>query len=227
MSDKSDRLFEIIAILSDGQIWKAQEIADRLGVSVRTIYRDMDALQGAGVPVDGARGTGYRARAVISLPPLALDPGELNALTLGLAIVAEAADPDLQAAAQSLSDKIDAALPAQAISAHEAWKFEVSPFASAARGASHMALVRAAIKSRQKLAITILDRSGASSTRRIRPLHMQCWGRVWTLTAWCETQNAFAQFRLDLIAQADALPELFVDEPGRTFADYQSTAGPG
>lgn len=219
---RTDRLFDIIGILRDGKLHKAQDIADRLEVSVRTIYRDMDTLMASGVPIEGERGVGYMAREVITLPPLTLTPTELEALNLGMAIVAEAADDTLRNAAQTLTDKIDAVLPQQVISEADSWKFAVYPFASAARGASHMSLLRAAIKSRQKLRIAYFSKAGDQTTRCIRPLHMEYWGRVWTLTAWCELRNDFRTFRLDLIDTADALPELFTDEPGKTFADYEA-----
>lgn len=108
---RTDRLFEIVQILRDGKLHRAQDIARRLEVSVRTIYRDMDTLIASGVPVEGERGVGYMARAAITLPPLTLTGEELEALNLGVAIVAEAADAELKAAAARLADKIDAVLP--------------------------------------------------------------------------------------------------------------------
>ncbi len=217
---RADRLFDIIAILRDGQRHRAQEIANRLNVSVRTIYRDMDTLMASGVPVEGERGVGYQATQVTTLPPLTLTPAELEALNLGIAIVTEAADPDLSAAAQSLGDKVDAALPTQSIAESDAWKFATYPFANTARGLSHMPTLRNAIKTRQKLKLTYQRADHTLSERFIRPLRLENWGRVWTLTAWCETKNAFQDFRIDLIEKLTPLPELFVDEPGKRLADY-------
>lgn len=222
---RTDRLFDIIQILRDGKLHRAQDIADQLEVSVRTIYRDMDTLVASGVPVEGERGVGYMVREAITLPPLTLTTEELEALNLGMAIVAEAADPGLKSAALSLADKIDAVLPTQTVTEAEAWKFAVYPFADAARGFSHMAALRSAIKGRQKLQLTYRRIDGTLTERRIRPLHMEYWGRVWTLTAWCELRNDFRVFRVDLIETAMPLPELFVDEPGRTYKDYLSTLG--
>ena len=108
---RTDRLFDIIQILRDGKLHRAQDIADRVEVSVRTIYRDMDTLVASGVPVEGERGVGYMITQAITLPPLTLTVAELEALNLGMAIVAEAADPDLKSAAQTLAEKIDAVLP--------------------------------------------------------------------------------------------------------------------
>lgn len=218
---RSDRLFDIIGILRDGKLHRAQDIADRLEVSVRTIYRDMDTLAASGIPVEGERGVGYMVREQITLPPLNLTPTELEALNLGMAIVAEAADPELKAAAQTLADKIDAVLPVSTIAEADAWKFAVYPFADAARGLAHMAPIRAAIKARQKLHLAYRRIDGDLTQRSIRPLHMEYWGRVWTLTAWCELRAGFRVFRIDLIETVTPLPELFRDEPGKTLADYQ------
>ena len=219
---RTDRLFDIIGILRDGKLHRAQDIADRLEVSVRTIYRDMDTLVASGIPLEGERGVGYMVREAITLPPLTLTSEELEALNLGVAIVSEAADPDLKAAALKLADKIDAVLPTQTIAQADAWKFAVYPFADAARGLSHMATLRSAIKTRQKLALQYRRIDGTASQRTIRPLHMEYWGRVWTLTAWCELRDDFRVFRVDLIEDASALPELFTDEPGKTLADYMA-----
>ncbi len=217
---RTDRLFDIIQILRDGKLHRAQDIADRLEVSVRTIYRDMDTLVASGVPVEGERGVGYMVREQITLPPLNLTPAELEALNLGMAIVAEAADPDLKSAAESLADKIDAVLPTQVVAEADTWKFAVYPFADAARGLAHMASIRAAIKSRQKLQLSYRRIDGILTDRTIRPLHMEYWGRVWTLTAWCELRNGFRVFRIDLIEAITPLPELFSDEPGKRLSDY-------
>ncbi|WP_050602262.1 YafY family protein [Ruegeria sp. 6PALISEP08] len=221
---RTDRLFDIIQILRDGKLHRAQDIADRLEVSVRTIYRDMDTLVASGFPVEGERGVGYMVREQITLPPLNLTTAELEALNLGMAIVAEAADPDLKAAANSLADKIDTVLPTQVVAEADAWKFAVYPFADAARGLAHMAPIRAAIKSRQKLRLSYRRIDGVLTDRSIRPLHMEYWGRVWTLTAWCELRQGFRVFRIDLIESVTPLPELFADEPGKRLSDYNPNA---
>ena len=217
---RTDRLFDILQILRDGQLHRAQDLAERLEVSVRTIWRDMDTLRASGVPVEGERGMGYMITSPITLPPLTLTLAEMEALNLGMAIVAEAADPDLKAAAESLAAKIDAVSPERVVSEGEAWKFAVYPFQDAARGFAHMPTLRAAIKARQKLRLVYHSKDDRLTTRIIRPLHMEFWGRIWTLTAWCELRDGFRVFRVDLIQSAEALPELFTDEPGKRMADY-------
>ena len=217
---RTDRLFDLIGILRDGRLHRAQDMAEATGVSVRTIYRDIETLQTSGIPVEGERGVGYMMTAPITLPPLNLTLVELEALELGMAVVAEAADPELQAAARRLSAKIDAVIPEDRTAPKDGWGFAVYPFADAARGFRHMPVLRAAIRARQKLALTYRTPDGTATRRTVRPLQMEYWGRVWTLTAWCELRNDFRVFRVDRIDAVEARPELFVDEPGKSLADY-------
>ena len=99
---RTDRLFEIIQIISDGRLHLAREIAETLEVSVRTIYRDIETLVASGVPVEGERGVGYLLREPIHLPPLTLTAEELEALHFGMAVAKQSAEPALQKAAASL-----------------------------------------------------------------------------------------------------------------------------
>ena len=219
---RSDRLFELIQILRDGRLHRAQDMAARLEVSLRTIYRDMETLQASGVPVVGERGVGYMVTAAITLPPMNLTKVELEALHLGMAIVGEAADEELQHAARTLSAKIDAVLPEDAHAPATGWGFAVYPFAEAANGFEHMPKLRSAIRVRQKLEISYLSLDGEVSTRVIRPLEMEYWGRVWTATAWCEMRRDFRVFRVDRIQEINVLAATFVDEPGKSLADYMN-----
>ena len=219
---RTDRLFDLIQILRDGRLHRAQDLAQRLEVSIRTIYRDMDTLIASGVPIAGERGLGYMATAAITLPPLNLTLTELEALHLGMAIVQEAADDELKRAAQTLSAKIDAVLPENRAAPATGWGFAVYPFAEAAKGFRHMPQIRAAIRARQKLWLDYRDEDDRSSERVVRPLQIEYWGRVWTMTAWCEMRSDFRVFRVDRIATLRVLPQLFVDETGKTLADFQS-----
>lgn len=217
---RTDRLLDLIQILRDGQLHRAEDIAHRLEVSLRTIYRDMETLQVSGIPVEGTRGAGYKLTAPITLPPLNLTLIEFEALELAMAVVTEAADPELQEAARSLSAKIDAVVPADKSQPQSGAGFAVHPFAGTARGFRHMPTLRSAIHARQKLEIGQRGADGSETCSIIRPLRMDYWGRVWSVIAWCEQREDFWELRLDRITWVTVLPELFVDEPGRTLADY-------
>lgn len=218
---RTDRLFEILRLLRAGRVVRAADIAARLAVSERTVYRDMDTIAASGIPLTGTRGSGYRLQAAVTLPPLILTPAEVEALNLAIAVVAEASDPHLGAAARTLAEKLDAALPAAVHPAAAPATLAAYPFASAARGLSHMGLIRGAIRGRQKLRLDCRGADATLATHTVRPLRLECWGRIWTLTAWSESGNEFNDFRLDLIEAATALPELFGDEPGKRLADFR------
>ncbi len=215
---RADRLYTLMMRLKDGDLHRAEDLARTLKVSIRTIYRDMDTLAASGVPVEGARGFGYTARAAITLPPLNLTEAELEALHLGLAAVGAGSLPDLAEAARALSAKIDAVLPQDAGPAPAPFGFATYPFAEAAQGFRHMPSFRSAIRARQKLRVTL---AGEAEAHIVRPLHIDYWGRVWTCIVWDETARDFASFRIDRITALATVPGLFVDEPGKRLSDFE------
>ncbi|MEM8591888.1 MAG: YafY family protein [Pseudomonadota bacterium] len=217
---RPDRLIELIQILKDGRLHRAEDIARRLRVSPRTVYRDMHTLAASGLPVEGTRGIGYRITAAITLPPLNLTKVELEALHLGLAVVGDAQDQELQDAAKSLSAKIDAALPEDRRAAPTGFGFAVYPFADTAFGFRHMPALRAAIRARQKVEICFISPQAERTERTIRPLQLDYWGRVWTVTAWCELRADFRTFRVDKIERLRVLPAIFTEEEGKRFDDF-------
>lgn len=217
---RTDRLFELIQILRDGRLHRAQDMAERLEVSVRTLYRDMDTLVASGIPVQGERGVGYMMTAPVSLPPLNLTMTELEALHLGLAVVRQAADRELQAGARSLAEKIDSIVPESRSAPPEGWGVAVYPFIEAQAGFDHMPLLRQAIRQKRKLWLIYRDGAGQQSQRMIRPLQLEYWGRVWTCPAWCEKRQDFRSFRVDRIETVELTAARFREEPGKSLADY-------
>jgi predicted DNA-binding transcriptional regulator YafY len=203
-------------ILGDDRLHTAADLAQTLGVSERTIWRDMDRLRDAGLPIAGTRGAGYRITAPITMPPLSLTDAELEALQLGLAVLSDVPDEDLRRAATSLSRKIDAALSEDVLNATR----PDAPFAAVGQAARHLPVARAAIRARQKL--QVITRDGDSGV--IRPLALRFWGRVWTLTGWSEAKGRFQDLRIDEVADLSPLPALFVDEPGKRLQDYDPDA---
>jgi predicted DNA-binding transcriptional regulator YafY len=211
---RKDRLFSLIQILRDGNLYRACDLAELVGVSLRTLYRDMYTLAASGVPIRGERGLGYQITAAYTLPALNLTKTELEALHLGLAAVGESEDAELSAAAKALSRRVDGVLPEDSAAA-SGWSFATYPFADAARGFQHMPKLRQAIRSKQLMQITL-----GAQTLRLRPLALDYWGRLWTLAAWDESAQDFITLRVDKITRLDAMPAVFVDEPGKSLVDY-------
>lgn len=219
---RSDRLFDLIQILRDGALHTAKELAEQVEVSERTIWRDMATLKASGVPVEGERGVGYMITAPITLPPMNLTMGELEALHLAVAILGEASDPDLAQSAKTLAAKIDAVLPENTGPPNAGWGMAVHPyaFADARAGFRHMPLLREAVRQKKVLRITYLSLSGETSTRLVHPLQLDFWGRVWTMGAWCDTRHDFRVFRVDRIESVIDTGAQFRDVPGQTLADF-------
>jgi predicted DNA-binding transcriptional regulator YafY len=119
---------------------------------VRTIYRDFDTLVASGIPIEGERGVGYMLREPVHFPPMNLSLVELEALHLGMAIVAEAADAELQAGSASLTKKIAKAATANG-TVPKSWGFGVYPFEQARVGFEFMPIIRKAIQTRNKLKV--------------------------------------------------------------------------
>ena len=215
---RADRLMQIIQLLRDGQLHKAEDLSKATGVSLRTIYRDMETLAASGVPIEGERGVGYHVTAAMTLPPLNLTMTEVEALHLGLQAVGKNADHELSEAARSLSAKLDAVMPEDRTRAPAGYGFAIYPFADAARGFEHLPTIRQSIRTRQKLAVAV-----AGQDRTVRPLQLDYWGRLWTCVVWCETSKDFDELRVDQITNLRILPGLFVDEAGKTLMDFHKT----
>jgi len=207
----------LIQHLRDVALHKAADLAAATDVSLRTIYRDMDTLAASGVPIEGERGIGYRVTAAITLPPLNLTMTEVEALHIGLLAVGQNGDAELSSAARTLSAKLDAVMPEDRSRAPSGYGFAIYPFADAARGFQYLPMIRQAIRARQKLKLTM-----HGSDQTVRPLQLDYWGRLWTCVVWNEKIRDFAELRVDQITALKTLPSLFVDEAGKSLADFNT-----
>ncbi len=107
---RDDRMFELIQILRDGRLHTAADLAARMGVSTRTIWRDMATMAGSGLPVQGERGLGYILRSPLLLPPTLMTQDELDALVEGLTHISATEGPRARAA-RSLLAKVATLMP--------------------------------------------------------------------------------------------------------------------
>jgi biotin operon repressor len=108
---RADRLFEIIQLMRRQRLVRASDLAARLEVSERTIYRDIRDLIATGVPIEGEAGVGYTLRQGFDLPPLMFDQNEIEALVLGARIVESWTDVELADAAANVIAKVEAVIP--------------------------------------------------------------------------------------------------------------------
>lgn len=222
---RADRLFQIVQLVRGRRLSTAAFLAERLQVSLRTVYRDVADLQRQGVPIDGEAGVGYRMRAGYDLPPLMITRDEAQALVAAVRLARPRLDGALALHADGALSKILAVLPPSTRAEAERLPlFAPDPGTDAAvRG--RLEALRTAIGARRKLRLSYVDLGERTSERTVRPLAVFFWGPTWTLAAWCETRADFRSFRVDRIASAVPLDEPFRDEPGRTLADLQRRYG--
>lgn len=216
---RADRLFQIVQIVRGRRLSTAEYLAERLEVSVRTVYRDVAALQGQGVPIDGEAGVGYRMRAGFDLPPLMFTTEEAKALVAAVRLAQPRLDAELAAQAENALSKIIGVLPPGARAAADSVVLYAPPVALADTTRERLLELRHAIESRRKLHLRYLDLKEASSERVVRPLGCFFWASTWTLAGWCELRDDFRNFRVDRIEAATPTGEGFRDEPGKTLAD--------
>ena len=216
---RADRLFQLVQLVRGRRLSTADFIAQRLGVSARTVYRDIADLQAQGVPIEGEAGVGYRMRAGFDLPPLMFTQTEAQALVAAVRLAQPRLDLALAAQAEAALSKILAVLPAAARAAAESLAVYAPPVGPDEQTRARLETLRVAAETRHKLRIDYLDLKEVSSQRTVRPLACLFWGEVWTLAAWCETRAGFRSFRVDRISALELLPERFRDEPGRSLAD--------
>lgn len=217
---KSDRLFQLTNLLRAHQPLTARELATRLCVSERTIYRYMDDLSLAGIPVYGEAGLGYRLSEGFEMAPLQLSAAELEALITGVNLVAVLTGKGMADPARALLAKIEAALPAQGIQVDCDPVVRVPDYRTAHPVYARWDQLHEAITTCRWLEIGYQDAKACKTGRHIYPLGLFYWGGCWTLGAWCALRQAYRDFRVDRI---DTLAQCRQGEgapPGVTLADY-------
>lgn len=221
--NRSTRMFEIIQLLrSARRSMTAQDLADELEVTKRTIYRDIVALQSMRVPIDGEAGVGYLMRPGFDLPPLMFTAEEVEAIAVGLSLLGRTGDASLQSVAQSVVRKISDVLPAEnpyglisqsvfTSSWHNIPKSDVDP-----------AMLRKSVREQEVINIHYLDVKGAGTQRQILPLAILYYVDSLVLAAWCELRNDYRHFRVDRINECTATGIYFIDRGGELRDKWQA-----
>lgn len=202
--DKTERLFSIMdALRRHRRPVTAAQLAEDQGVSVRTLYRDIQTLIGLGAPVEGEAGIGYMLRPGFFLPPLMFSADELEALVLGARWVEAQPDVELSSAARNALGKIATASPEDLrdrISDTGLWPVRVNGERAAL---PLLALVRKAMRSERALLIDYEDEKGNASARAIWPVQIAFYENKQIIAAWCTLREAFRHFRTERIISAE------------------------
>ncbi|SNS72873.1 helix-turn-helix transcriptional regulator [Tropicimonas sediminicola] len=217
---RADRLFQIVQHLRGGRLVTARQLAERLEVSERTIYRDIADLQGTGVPIEGEAGVGYVLQGGFDLPPLMFSRDEVVALVAGARLVRAWGGAGMARAAEEALIKVEAVLPegerarAAAVQVH-AMAPEMTPAVRAL-----IDRLEQAVEAREVLEFDYVDGEGQGTLRRVQPLGLWFWGKVWTLVAWCELRDDFRMFRLDRIRGMSPTGGRFAPDRRRSLHEF-------
>ena len=187
-------------------------IAAELGISVRTLYRDITTLQAQGARIDGAPGLGYVMRGGFTLPPLMFSADEVEALVLGSRWVVDRGDSRLAAAARDALAKIAAVLPPELRHELDTSALLVGPSAASAAGDAELATIRQSIRHERKLTIGYRDASAHETSRTVWPFALGFFDRARVVVAWCELRKSIRHFRCDRIV-AVAASEMRYPQP--------------
>ncbi|MGA8550370.1 MAG: YafY family protein [Stellaceae bacterium] len=218
---RADRLFDIIQTLrTAARPVTAAALAEGFEVTVRTVYRDIAALQASRVPIEGAPGLGYVLRRGFDLPPLMFTTQEVDAIAVGVRLLRRLRDPKLQAAAQSVLAKLSVVIPEPLQSQLIAAPVYVSDGDAPSVTGLDLAQLRDAIRDNRKLAITYIDEEGRRSQRTIWPIAIAYYVDATLVGAWCELRRDFRHFRVDRIQGSQLLEDRFPPDNGRLMAEW-------
>ena len=218
---KSERLFALALLLrSRRTAITAETLAERMQVSLRTVYRDIQALISAGVPVTGEPGVGYLVRPGNHLPPLPFTPEEVQALIVGSRMVQAFTDKDLAQGARSAEEKILSVLTDSLKRHAEQQPYRIPILESRDASREIHAILRRACEQRCKLQVSYRDEQGRASDRVLWPLGMIGWSDCWTLLAWCELRRGYRNFRFDRFQTVAILAEQFEPSDELGLAHY-------
>ncbi len=198
---RSERLLELIQVLRrHRRPVSGAVLAEELGVSLRTIYRDIQSLIAQGASIDGEAGVGFVLRPGFMLPPLMFSEEELEALVLGSRFIARRADRPLADAARNAIAKIAAVLPDDLRDSIDGTGLLAGPGRKLITEAIDLAPIRSAIRAEHKLVLDYLDPKGNRTTRKVWPIALGFFDDMRMLAAWCELRQGFRHFRTDRIS---------------------------
>lgn len=228
---RADRLIKLVHFLRRRRrAVTAQRIAEEFEICTRTVYRDIQDLVDSGVPIRGEAGVGYVIDKQFYLPPIAFDPDEIEALSLGISMVGQWTDQHFAIKAQSALEKIQAVLPTALQCELQQITTYSMPTGPLVPWTVSFSTLRECIRTRQRIQVDYRDESGQRTTRSLRPLALVFTSPVWMLAAWCEKRNDFRHFRLDRMLELHVSPDRFEDEDGRNLTAYlavESACHPG
>lgn len=221
---RAERLLSLLQVLRrHKRPVSGARLAQELGVSIRTLYRDIASLQAQGADIEGEPGVGYVLRPSFMLPPLMFSQAELEALILGFRWVEKFADEPLTKAAGDAMAKISAVLPDSLRDGLDSTALRVGPRVIQDAELVDLGIARTAIRLQRKLRITYIDGADQESERVIWPFSLGYFQHFRILVGWCELKGDFRHFRTDRIQGLVCLEESYPRHRADLFKQWRAT----
>lgn len=209
MADPTSRLLTLLSLLQTSRTWSGSELAERLGITHRTVRRDVDRLREMGYPIEAELGThgGYRLVAGTSMPPLLLEDDEAVAVALGLRTVAVHGLPGLEDAGVRALAKLSVSLPSHLrhrVRTLAATAMTWSRPSGDAVDADVLTVLAAAMANQERVRMQYEDRGGSVSARHVEPQRLVNARQRWYLVAFDLDRDAWRHFRADRVSSPRA-----------------------
>ena len=234
MTETSGRLLQLLSLLQARRDWPGAELADRLGVSGRTIRRDVERLRQLGYPVDSLTGPtgGHRLRAGSAMPPLLLDDEEAIAIAVGLRTAAGGSVSGIEETAVRALVKLEQVLPShlrRRVQALTAATQTLNVYGGPTVDPQALTVLAAAVRDHERVRFAYTARDKAGTRREAEPHSLVNAGRRWYLVAWDRSRDDWRTFRIDRLARPASSGVRFTPRrlPARDAAAYveQSITG--
>jgi predicted DNA-binding transcriptional regulator YafY len=221
--NKTERLLHLLKILSHYHYAvTGKQLADRLGVSIRTLYRDIAALQAMGAEIEGETGVGYILKPTFFLPPLMFTQTELQALLLGTQWVSQYGDAPLSEGANDALKKVFNVLPIHVKKDTQAFTLRVGPPPSVTMRKEDLSIIRAAIAKQNKIHLTYQSKESKEIQYVIWPFTIGYFTDRRILVAWSEEENNYRHFKTDKIISLSVLNEHYAHSKTSLFREWQA-----
>lgn len=224
---RAERLLELLQCLRRHRYpVSGQALATELGISVRSLYRDIASLRAQGARIEGEPGLGYVLQPGFELPPLMFNSGELEALLLGARWVSRSTDPALASDARNALARIAAVLPPALRHELDSCTLLIGPNSGPRRtGTQHLPALRQAIREQRKVRIHYRDEQGQASERLLWPFALGYMEQARLLVAWCELRGANRHFRVDRLQAVEVQPAPYPTPRQQLLKRWQAEQG--
>lgn len=226
MAETTSRVLQLLGLLQSRRVWTSDELAERLGVTTRSVRRDVERLRELGYPVHASRGHGggYQLGAGAALPPLLLDPDEAVAMAVCLRLAAGGTVAGVGESALRALGKLDQVMPsrlrAQVAAVHDSTVTLTPPTPDAPVEPDVLMTLARACRDHEHVAAGYVDLHGNATQRRLEPYQLVTTGRRWYLLAYDRDKQDWRSLRLDRMADVRAVGSTFTPRQAPDAASY-------